>query len=177
MQIEELKNVEKNDYLKAVNLYKQAFPFHEQREQTSQNTINNNEKYHFGMIYDEGKFIGIILYWNFKKYIYVEHFAICKEYRGKGYGTKVLELMKQKDKIIILEIDPLIDDVAKKRALFYKNCGFHSNDFNHIHPPYHANITVGHNLIVMSYPEKLTNEDYQYFNNFLKYEVMNDCFK
>lgn len=76
------------------------------------------------MIYDEEKFVGIILYWEFKKYIYVEHFAICKEYRWKGYGTKNLELMKEMNKIIILEINFFLDDIERKDRYFIETVAF-----------------------------------------------------
>ncbi len=65
----------------------------------------------------EGSFIGFISFWEFKDYLYIEHFAINNEIRGKGYGSTILnKFIKSTPKTILLEIDPIIDDISNARC-------------------------------------------------------------
>ena len=152
-------------------LYKKSFPFHEQRGMESQIEILNDKEYHFDLVYDNNSFVGIILYWETLDYIYIEHFCIEPNMRNKKYGENALELLKKKKKTIILEIDPPIDEISIRRKLFYTRAGYKENDFNHIHPPY-SKYNKGHLLSVMSYPDFLTQIEYDNFNLYLKNRVM-----
>lgn len=159
-------------YLTSMALYQKSFPFHEQRNLDSQREILNNKEYHFNLIYDQNNLIGIILYWETQNFIYVEHFCINPEMRNQKYGHRVLELINQKGKTVILEIDPPVNEISKRRKNFYERAQYKSNGFKHIHPPYHEGYE-GHNLIVMSYPNKLSEDEYDNFNQYLRRTVMN----
>ena len=52
--------------------------------------------------------------------------------RNKQYGRKVLSLLGGKQKTLILEIDPPVDNISKRRKGFYERCGFIENSFQHI---------------------------------------------
>ncbi|MDU5262002.1 MAG: GNAT family N-acetyltransferase [Clostridium celatum] len=155
----------------AMILYKKSFPCHEQRGMESQIEILNDKEYHFDLIYDNNSFVGIILYWETLNYIYIEHFCIEPNMRNKKYGENALELLKKRKKTIILEIDPPIDEISIRRKLFYTRAGYKENDFNHIHPPY-SKYNKGHLLSVMSYPDFLTQIEYDNFNLYLENRVM-----
>lgn len=175
MNFERLTNSNHPDYISATELYATSFPPHEQREPRSQSEILNDSAYHFTLIYDEGKFVGLLLYWETKDYLYVEHFCIVERMRNRGYGQKALHLLTEQGKKVILEIDPPVDDIAKRRKGFYERCGFVENLFAHVHPPYHRN-NHGHTLVLMSYPEKLTENECKSFHDFLKLHIMNNVF-
>ncbi len=97
-------------------LYSQSFPIFEQRTETQQEYAFNNENYHLIGYCSEGSFIGFISFWEFKDYLYIEHFAINNEIRGKGYGSTILnKFIKSTPKTILLEIDPIIDDISNAR--------------------------------------------------------------
>lgn len=115
--------------------------------------------------------MGFIGAWQFDELFYIEHLAICESQRGIGYGSKILVAFCQQHKQVILEIDPVVDDVSKKRLYFYQHNGFYSNNMVHYHPSYH-NEMLPHGLTVLSYPEKLTDKNYQIFNRFLIQQVM-----
>ena len=70
----------------------------------------------------------------------------------------------------MLEIDPPVDTVSKKRKAFYQRLGFVVSDKEHIHPSY-RNETEAHPLVIMSYPE-LTNEIYHSFQDNLTNQIM-----
>lgn len=71
----------------------------------------------------------------------------------------------------IIEIDEPVDEVSIKRLKFYSNLGFKLQQFNHIHPPYRKGFD-GHSLKIMSFGRDLLDEEYNKFNDFLKYTVM-----
>lgn len=162
-------------YPAAMALYAQSFPAHEQRAAVSQAAVLHNAAYHFTLLFDGAAFVGILLYWDAGRFLYVEHFCICPELRGRQYGQRTLALLhKQADrdgKTVILEIDPPVDAVSIRRKGFYERAQYHANAFAHIHPPYHRE-NSGHALVVMSYPAPLTEAAYQDFSRYLRDTVM-----
>ena len=138
-------------YRRAMTLYQQSFPLHEQREAPSQEAILADDAYHFDLIWEEKTFTGLILYWETMDFIYVEHLCIAQEKRGKGCGQQVLSFLKNRQKPIVLEIDPPSDAISIRRKGFYQRCGFTANPYPHVHPPYHRG-RQGHPLLLMSCP-------------------------
>ena len=161
VKFERLRTSENKLYYKAMELYKISFPFHEQRKSSLQAEILKNKEYQFN----------IILCWETDNFIYVEHFCIFPEMRNNRYGQRALELLNKKGKTIILEIDLPIDEISIYRKAFYERVKYKTNNYEHIHPPYHEKFN-GHNLIVMSYPEKLSKMEYDKFNHYLRNNVM-----
>lgn len=175
MRFERLSTRDHPMYEKALELYGISFPTHEQREATSQMKILRDDGYHFSLIYEDVSFIGLVLYWETNDFIYVEHFCILPEMRNRKYGQKVLEHLCQRDKTVILEIDPPVDVISVRRKRFYERNGFVENQYFHVHPPYHRG-NVGHNLMIMSFPEKITQAEYDVFKNYLEHHVMDTVF-
>ena len=175
MRLEHLASTEHRMYKTAMELYGISFPPHEQREWASQAKILHDDAYRFSLVYDEDLFIGIVLYWETMDFLYVEHFCILPELRNKKYGQKVLELLEKQRKTVILEIDPPMDTISKHRKNFYARSGFVENPYAHVHPPYHKENT-GHNLVVMSYPDQITQAQYDTFQHYLECHVMKDVF-
>lgn len=155
----------------AMALYRRSFPAHELRLWPDQQAVMNDPLYHFGLCLLDGALAGLILYWDFGAYIYVEHFCVEPSMRGHGLGTLILVKLAKKGKPIILEIDPLTDDVAVRRKGFYERCGYVANGFAHVHPPYQA-ANNGHALIVMSHPRALSQAEFDTFTVDLREKVM-----
>ena len=175
IHFERIRNKTHPAYSCALKLYQSSFPIHEQREELSQAKILCDNAYHFELIYDAEVFIGLVLYWETANYIYIEHLCILPEMRNKQYGKKTLSLINKKQKIIILEIDPPIDEISKRRKAFYEKCGFAENIYSHSHPPYHRG-DEGHALVVMSRPVPISQDQYDDFNVYLRDKVMKDAF-
>lgn len=155
----------------AMALYRRSFPAHELRLWPDQQAVMNDPLYHFDLCLLGGALAGLILYWDFGAYIYVEHFCVEPTMRGHGLGTLILAELAKKSKPIILEIDPLTDDVAVRRKGFYERCGYIANGFAHVHPPYQA-ANHGHALIVMSHPRALSQAEFDTFTVDLREKVM-----
>lgn len=161
-------------YRAFINLYSISFPVFEQRRETQQEYAFSNDNYHLIGYSEEGIFIGFISYWEFSDYIYIEHFAINTDVRGNGYGSALLSsFINSTDKIILLEIDPIIDDISKARMRFYKRCGFYDNSHAHKHPSYRTEYQP-HYLIVLTTKRQITEEEYKNFYADLSMIVMNN---
>ncbi|MFR2149785.1 MAG: GNAT family N-acetyltransferase [Christensenellales bacterium] len=105
---------------------------HELRLWPDQRDVMGNPLYHFDMCLLDGALAGLILYWDFGTYIYVEHFCVEPSLRGHGLGTLILAELARQNKTIILEIDPLVDDASVRRKGFYERCGYVANGFARI---------------------------------------------
>lgn len=162
-------------FARAMELYSISFPAHEQRLAASQRRILHDEAYHFDLVQTQDSFAGLLLYWEDPAFLYVEHFCILPALRGRGCGSRALELLQAKGKPVILEIDPPLDEIARRRKGFYERCGFAETPFAHLHPPYRQN-AAGHELVVMSSPAPLTRAEYDRFAAFLNGRVMADVF-
>lgn len=155
----------------ALALYRSSFPAHELRLPPDQRDVMSDPLYHFDVCLLDGALAGLILYWDFGAYIYVEHFCVEPSLRGHGLGTLILAELARQNKTIILEIDPLVDDASVRRKGFYERCGYVANAFAHVHPPYQA-ANRGHELIVMSYPHAISQSEFDSFTLDLGEKVM-----
>ena len=82
-------------------------------------------------VYDHDDFIGLIFWTYAEKIIYIGYLAVEPVWRGKGYGSQTLNLMKQHhpNQEIVLDIEPVIKTAKNysqriNRLLFYKHNGF-----------------------------------------------------
>ena len=175
MNLERMTSPAHPMYQRALELYQISFPFHEQREACSQAAILQDDAYHFDLIYNADVFVGLVLYWERPDDLYIEHFCILPEMRNKQYGQRVLSLLKERQKTLILEIDPPTDAISIRRKGFYERCGFAENPYPHIHPPYHRG-SKGHELVVMSSPAPLSQKEYDAFYAYLQGRIMDRAF-
>lgn len=174
MNFERITRTDHPLYQKAIHLYETSFPFHEQREAVSQSQILSHSTYHFDVVSDDEEMIGTVLYWEIGDFLYIEHFCVLPSMRNQRYGQKILERLQTKP--LILEIDPPIDEISRRRQGFYERCGFVANSQPHVHPAYHKNDS-GHELVVMSSPKELTTDEYDLFHRYLQNIIMKDAFR
>lgn len=175
MRFERIQSPDHLMYGQALALYRISFPFHEQRESASQAAILADDAYHFSLIYDGETYVGLALYWSAPDFFYVEHLCILPEKRNQQYGQRALRLLADEGKTIILEIDPPVDEISIRRKGFYERCGFVLNPYPHVHPAYHRD-TPGHDLAIMSWPQRISEDAYQCFSVYLQQRVMDRSF-
>ena len=153
-------------------VYATSFPLFEQRTEQQQEQAFQSPNYHLEVYLKDNLFIGFISYWDFSTYEYIEHFAIHENFRGQGYGSLLQEdFNKRLNKIILLEIDPIMDEVSANRLKFYKKCGFFENSYDHLHPP-NRNTYQGHALIILTTERPITEDEYIQFCSDLRNIVM-----
>ena len=112
------------------------------------------------LVYHPDKLGGVLNYWDFVSFIYIEHFAVQPYLRGQGIGTALMaELSRIADgRMCLLEAEPPQDShIAARRIAFYERLGFLLNGYEYIQP------AMGKDehplpLVIMSSPEALTEE-------------------
>ena len=141
---------------------KTAFPYEERRDYSDQKECLENKYFNFFEIYDDDLAVGFTALWVFENFVFIEHIAIDENKRGGGYGSKAIELIKEKyNKPLILEAEAPVTEQQIKRIKFYNRLGFNVNSFNYTQPSYHGGEGVP--LLILSYPSKLTDEEFEEF--------------
>lgn len=158
----------------AFQLYERSFPTHERRTRDRQERVLSHPDYRYEVITRDGAPAGILLSWEAGDFLYVEHFAVAPELRGGGVGSLALARLIGRGKDVVLEIDPPVDETARRRQHFYEKAGFFANPFPHVHPPYRPGFS-GHGLVVMTAPAPWEGKKYEQFLSFLQHTVMEDC--
>ena len=149
---------------------KTAFPYEERRDYSDQKECLENKYFKFFEIYDCDLAVGFTALWVFENFVFIEHIAIDEDKRGGGYGSKAIELIKEKyNKSLILEAEAPVTEQQIKRIKFYNRLGFNVNSFNYTQPSYHGGEGVP--LLILSYPNKLTDEEFDEFLRETRREV------
>ncbi len=158
----------------AWELYEKSFPNKERRPYDTYVTTFANELFIGNAIECDGRFAGILYYWQGDGYLYLEHLAVDPAMRGGSIGSKTLEALETlcgKEQKIILEIDPPIDDISRRRKGFYIRSGFCANERLYIHPSY-STPAEPHRLVLMSYPTSLSERETDDFERFISTIVL-----
>lgn len=144
-------------------LYEDAFPLEERRILDVQSKVMQKPKYHFDIITDERQLIGFLLWWDFKTYRYIDHFATATAHRNKGLGTLILEnFMQSNNKSILLEVELPDSKINQRRIQFYERIGFICNPHYYEVPPVKESDSPLQ-LLLMSYPIELSELDVEAF--------------
>ena len=135
------KKIESKPELEAIkNLYITAFPPNERREFDELKKQVYNGACHINLILIGEKIAGFIILWNFTGFVFLEHFAIVPELRGQGTGEKAIAEIKTRfQKTIILETEPPVDELNRRRIRFYERNGFHILKRTYFQPSYGGN--------------------------------------
>ena len=145
---------------KVTKIYNEAFPKDERIPIWLLKILARKNKAKFYGIYDNEKFVGLVYNIFYKDIVFVFYLAIDKATRGQGYGTKVLDSIKEKYKNyrIILCIEPVDENSDNyeqrvKRKNFYLKNGFKD-----------SNYTIKERNIIyemLYYNENVTSQEFQ----------------
>ena len=101
----------------------QYFPIVEMKSKEHMETLlkERSDIYHK----DEGP-NHIVMYVELDSFIFIDYLLVSSQTRGQGLGHQLIEKLKQRDKPIILEVEPVNyeDSDTAKRLHFYKKEGF-----------------------------------------------------
>lgn len=127
-----------NENLLAIkDLYESSFPPEERREHGQLVQLLSNPRCHINHIYQNNSLIGLITFWDFNEFVYIEHFAIMPYLQGKGIGKQVVHnLLNSIAKPLLLEVEPPLDDQSKRRIKFYSELGFKLLNRVYVQPSY-----------------------------------------
>lgn len=164
---------EKNQYFAEFwKIYSASFPLNERRVTNQQTEVFKKQEYQVDIYLSDNHVVGFIAFWTTKDFIYIEHLAIAPEVRSKGLGSAILRPFIKREPIpVILEIEPTIDDLTRRRLKFYESLGFVRNDHLHFQPPYHSE-DQPLKLEILTYPHQISADLYFQFSQFQKNTVM-----
>lgn len=127
-------------YLFVEKLLQSAFPEEERRDDKQQRAYtDHNRKFHCLLIRDFDKPIGLLTYWDFTDFVYIEHFAIHGNMRNGGYGGQALKAFLQEiGRPVVLEVEmPRVKgDITHRRIAFYRRLGLSLRRMAYKQPPY-----------------------------------------
>jgi len=132
----EIQN-DKKGFDQIKQLYQSAFPKQEQASlaflinQTKKNTVR------FDAFYDGDVFVGITYTISFEDMTYLWYLAISPEFRGKGYGSQIMQQLPKiyPNNRIVLNLvvqDEFASDseIRKKRKAFYISNGYTTAEYS-----------------------------------------------
>ena len=172
MRYIDYKNADKALQEQVWGLYEGSFPACEKRSYPAFITATSDARFNAKVILnDGGNLAAILFYWLADNMLYVEHLAVNPVMRGENIGSTVLkELIKTyKNHVIILEIDPPVDEISIRRLNFYERVGFVSNDYHFIHPSFAVGEKAQpHKLVILTYGKTISPEEFGAFKELLK---------
>lgn len=119
------------NYDEVVRVYEEAFPAYERFPMWLILLLSKFKGNDFLAFYDDGNFVGLANAYESKKTVYILFLAVNGAVRSKGYGSKILNWLKQNypNKTLFLSVEP--DDAEasnaeqrKRRFAFYRKNGF-----------------------------------------------------
>lgn len=122
-------------------LYESAFPPDERRDFAQvEQLLAQNPYFKIRVIFEmnSSAFAAFLSYWNFGSFAYIEHLAVMPDMRGNGLGHKIMnDFFASVGNRVLLEVEPPIDTITRKRVAFYESLGMTLwDDFHYIQPPY-----------------------------------------
>lgn len=159
-------------FRQAWELYEEAFPVMERREESLHRQLLNHPQFHAELLLQHDKLLGLLFWWQFDGIRFLEHFAIAPEQRGLGSGSSVLQhFLTQSNDLCVLEAEPATNEQNRRRISFYERLKFCINPFGYQQLP----MRIGGNpvdLLLLSYPRQLRTEELEVF----KLQFRQTCF-
>ena len=117
-----------------------TFPASERRSMPLQRQFaDSNAKFKVYAVLENEKFVGFFTLWTLGEFRFVEHLAIVPECRNCGYGTRMLQHIKDLSPLpLLLEIERGATAEQLARKVFYERSGFVALDIPYQQPPYEA---------------------------------------
>lgn len=128
---------------KVYEIMKESFPMEEFRGYEEQQNLLFRSNYFLKTEVQNGEVVGFCAYYIFNDFFYIEHLACTSQARGLGIGTRLVKevILEAKQYPVILEVEPPVNAITRRRIEFYKRLGFILNEMPHYQPP--LNLTTG----------------------------------
>lgn len=154
------------------NLFESAFPLQERPPFDELKKRNSNFHFLVATSGDDDQPVGILTYWSFPDFIYIEHFAIDESLRNQGLGKAVfLNFLSQHPGQVVLEVELPHDDISDHRIEFYASMGLVQNAQKYHQPSYYHDKNMIPMLIMSKF--ELDDEEFVEVRNVLYSNVYN----
>ncbi|VVC03697.1 Acetyltransferase (GNAT) domain protein [Candidatus Bilamarchaeum dharawalense] len=137
-------------------IYETSFPPEEKRDLTEK--LFTNPNYSLLAVLEED-IIGFLSVWDLGNFVFIEHFAVVKELRDQGIGTKMLVQYLSDHNNVILEVEMPQTEDQYLRIKFYEKIGFKLCVYPYVQPSYGPGKPPV-SLFLMSYPRTLGSDDF-----------------
>lgn len=136
--------INKDRFDEIYKIMEESFPDSEFRVRSQQRDLFDVDIYSVYGIENNENLKGFLAVWDMGEFVYIEHFAVSRDFRNKGLGGKFLaeflnnfsnETGDMKGRLVILEVELPENELATKRIGFYERYGFFFNDFEYTQPP------------------------------------------
>lgn len=119
-------------------LFQSSFPVNERRPLESLKKIISDESdVYCDAVLRNNVYVGLLVYWDFADFVYVEYLAVDPDIRGGGIGARILSQLRDgARKPVVLEVEPPLNELAKRRIGFYERNGFVLLDNEYFQPSY-----------------------------------------
>lgn len=180
-------DAESSLYPKLLRIFEESFPLSERRDEAAQAAAFADPRYRLEAWMDGSRLVGLMGWWDFEDFRYVEHVAVAPEARSGGYGSRILRHWLNMDpRPVYLEIEEVEDDITGRRRDFYLRLGFAQTPFGHVQPPYQLPAPSGTEagggpekaapgegvpMQVLSWPGVLSEKQYERLFSLLRDEV------
>lgn len=144
-------------------IYEECFPVDGRRPLSSHLDTQSDLRYTFSPLFGENRtVVGILGFWRFDEFTFIEHIGVSSACRGSGIGTSTVKQLQDAAHLpLILETErPEMNIQAPRRIRWYESLGFHSNRQDYYQPAYavHQNPVPSR---IMSYPHMLSSKDFR----------------
>lgn len=156
-----LYKMREDEFEKVFAIMLKAFPIDERRTFDEQKALLSNTVFEIFVCKDgeNGEIKGFISTYRFDGFCFVEHFAVDAKYRNMGLGHEILQELKMRCGMILLEVEPPTSEQAKRRIAFYERNGFNLNDYAYTQPPISAH-TKPIPLMIMTTDATLSEDEF-----------------
>lgn len=160
-------------YPQFLSLYDSSFPKFERRSHGALIETFKQKEFTQEIYVENSKLLALLSYWTFEKFVFLEYIAVDASLRGTGIGSKILGafLAQLNGKACILEIDPPVDYISKKRLRFYEKLAFKQTPYKSVQT--YLKHDSGQVLEILSYPQVLAASEYENFARILKSVILN----
>lgn len=176
MEFLRIEPIDASRWKKVWELYELSFPLAERRKIDDHLRACADRQFHPLSAWEGSELIGLLFYWEWDSYRYLEYLAVNPDVRGHGFGSQILRHLRNSHHTIILEIDPLINELSVRRLQFYERARFTLTPYRFVHLPYRLEAHPIE-LLILSYPQMITKEQHSDFLDFLERRVILYCEK
>lgn len=133
-----ITNANDEEFDKLMQLYVEAFPLEERRDEGQLKVMLTEEpRMFFNAVSCDDKLSGLFVYWDFGSFYYLEHLAVYAEMRNAKIGQQTLDWMKENlNGLRILEAEPAETEIAKRRVCYYERNGYTVYEKEYLQPAY-----------------------------------------
>ena len=168
-----ITHAEDNSLNQLFSLYAEAFLPAERRDLAQlKYLIENQPKMYFNAIEEADELCGLLVYWDFDSFRYLEHFAVFSEKRNRKIGEQVLDYAAQYMKgACIFEVEPAAHEMAARRIDYYRRNGYEILERDYMQPSYRQDSEEGIPLWIMGNREAAQSHRLKEYIQTVKREV------